>query len=96
MRIQKKYATYFLELDSVCGTGIPFDAEVISMLRKASRCGCWFIAYTSDKEPDTKKTLEYMRNEGINVLQIVPGCTASKVKAIINTKKLLEETVLEV
>ena len=95
MRIQKKYAMYFLELETVCGTEMPYDENVINLLRRASRNGCCFIAYTSDIDVNISRLLDYMHEQKINVLQIVTGCTASKVKAIINTRELLEETVLE-
>lgn len=95
MRIQKKYATYFLELDSVCGIESPYEEEVIKALRKASKNGCCFIAYTSERDIDISSLMKYMHDEGINVLQIVTGCTASKIKAIINTRELLEDMVLE-
>ncbi|MCI8662887.1 MAG: hypothetical protein HFG69_06455 [Hungatella sp.] len=95
MRIQKKYATYFLELETVCGMNIPYEEDTIEVLRQASRNGCRFIAYTSERSIDVSRLMAYMRDEKINILQIVTGCTASKVKAIINTRELLGETILE-
>lgn len=95
IRVQKKYATYFLELETVCGKEVPYDENLIKLLRKASRNGCRFIVYTSDNDVNISSLLDYMHQKEINVLQIVTGCTASKVKAIINTRELLEEIIME-
>lgn len=95
MRIQKKYATYFFELETVCGMDIPYEENIIDILRQASKNGCRFIVYTSESNVDVSRLMKYMHDEKINVLQIVTGCTASRIKAIINTRELLEEMVLE-
>lgn len=96
MRIQKLFATYFLDLDAMNCINIPFASTTIDTLRRASQSGACFVAFTSKKINNKEPLLLYLEKNGISVLQIVDGCTVSKVKAIIDTKDLLDSTVLEV
>lgn len=92
-RVQKKYATYFLDIDAV---KIENDIDILEILKKASLNGEKFIGYTSDAGVNTDEVKKNMLNQGINILQIVSGCSYSKVKSIINTKKQIEDINLEV
>jgi len=96
MRVQKKFATYFIDLDAVGGISIPLESEIVNILRQASINGCCFVGFTSSTELDVYGLSHYFDECGINVSQVVLGCTVSKIKKIINSQEQLNDALLEV
>ena len=94
-KTQKNHSTCFLDLDEVCGNEIPFDELVISDLKKASSNGCVFVGYSKKVNLDKRLWLNYFKENMINVLDIVIGCTFSSSRILIEEIEELVDLTLE-
>ena len=94
-RLQKNHSTCFLNLDEVCGNAIPFEESVLSALKLASLKGCVFIGYSKKVELDKTMLIKYLKENNINIQDIVLGCTFSKSRILIDGKEKLNDWMLE-
>lgn len=92
--IQERYANYFLDLDEIFGISLDCKShlDVIENLTKLSTKGATFIGFTSNDERVKKKMKNMFLQKGINCIQVVYGCTLSKVKRIISTDTMVRES----
>lgn len=94
-KIQRHHSTCFLDLDEVCGGTIPFEESVVSALKQISANGCVFVGYSKMAELNKSMWINYLRNNMINIRDIVVGCTFSKSHIIIDRKEKLDELTLK-
>lgn len=94
-KVQRCHSTCFLDLDEVCGVEPPFDDIVITNLKKASTNGCLFIGYSRWTSLDKDGLIGYMRENGINIQNIVTSCTFSKSRVLIEDRADIEDLILE-
>lgn len=95
MDVQRKMANYFIDLDAIFGldfNGINNEI-VINNLKTLSNQGARFIGFTSSDESIKKKMKVVFANNNINCIQVVYGCSMSKVKQIIDCKDMLKEAL---
>lgn len=94
-RMQRNHSTCFLDLDEVCGCAIPFEESVLSALKMASSKGCVFIGYSRKVELNKTMVIKYLKENMINIQDIVIGCTFSKSRILIEGKEKLNDLTLE-
>lgn len=94
-KVQKSYATCFIDIDVFGGDCVPYDERVISKLRKMSASGIRFIGFSSNNIC-VQDVLVYLRENNIQVLEIVTGCTCSKVRTVVLNTEELDALALEV
>lgn len=92
--IQTRYANYFLDLDEIFGLDLDCHnhRDVIEDLTKLSVKGATFIGFTSNDESVKKMMKNLFLKNGINCIQVVYGCSMSKVKRIISTDTMVRES----
>jgi len=92
--IQARYANYFLDLDAIFGVELDCQShlDVIEDLTKLSAKGATFIGFTSNDESVKKRMKNMFLKRGINCIQVVYGCSMSKIKRIISTDTMVRES----
>lgn len=94
-RMQMNHATCFLDLDEVCGSRIPFEKSVLLALKVASSKGWVFIGYSKKAELDKTMWCNYLKENMINIQDIVTGCTFSKSRILLERKENINDMMLE-
>ena len=89
------HATCFWDLDEVCGSRIPFEKSVLLALKVASSKGCVFIGYSKKAELDKTMWCNYLKENMINIQDIVTGCTFSKSRILLERKENINDMMLE-
>lgn len=84
-KVQKRYATYFLDLDA---SGY-FDNKSIwngycDRLRKISQDGACLILFTARTDPDESVIIKKFHDLGISVHTVVQGCSHSSCRRILD------------
>lgn len=97
LEVQKRYATYFLDLDKLFGYQFDSDAgkEVMEALQIISKRGGSFVGFTSNDEGMKRKARTLFEKAGINCLQVIYGCSMSTVKAILSDKNEINRCLYE-
>lgn len=94
-KVQKAYATCFLDLCGVCGKEIPFEKSVMDKLITLSNAGVHFVGFVSENV-DAGAISEYLKGSGVNIINVVSGCSNSKIRTLVLSKENLNEMILEV
>lgn len=94
-KVQKRYVTCFLNMDTICGHTIPFGKEIIETLKKASLEGCRFIFFSALNDVCVSEFEIYLRHNNVNVLAVISGCTNSKIRIIAEDIETLNNIILE-
>ncbi|WP_415945849.1 hypothetical protein [Selenomonas montiformis] len=98
MNIQKKYANYFLDLDALFGPDLDVHncEETIRSIKRISCAGATFIAFTSHDESMKKKMKALFAAMDIHCIQVVYGCSMSKIKRIISDEGILKDILYNI
>lgn len=93
MEIQRRYSNYFLNLDSLFGSELNYQdhKDIFDALKTISDNGATFVGFTSNDESVKKKTKKFFADEGINCIQVVYGCSMSKMKMIISCSEEIKQ-----
>ena len=94
MRIQRKYATYFLDLDTLNDSCV-LSEQVRMNLKKVGARGKRFVLFSAHSQHYVDQIAATMREEGINIAGAVGNCTKSSVKAIIDDERKLNNILQE-
>lgn len=94
-RVQKFHATFFLDLDQLCGTDGCMSERTMQNLQKLSRQGAKFIGFTATITA-IDRLENYLREKQIAVLNIIGGCTHSPIRMLVGSETELNELLLEV
>lgn len=93
-KVQKSYATCFLDLDRLFKSKGDDQDRMIESLLRLSRRGTRFIGFTT-KANDTDRIEEYLKKNQIEILAVIGRCTYSKVRALISNETELNDLLLE-
>ena len=73
----------------------PLDSDVTAALRRASADGAVFVAYSRMTGVDKDALGGFFAENGISVSAIVDGCTWSKNRILIESRRQLEELAMD-
>lgn len=93
-KVQKRYATCFLDLDGICNSELSINEKAEHRLISLSEEGVSFVVFTS-KLIDENSIKEYFQSKGIRIISVVTGCTNSSVRKILSNNDSIEEMYLE-
>ena len=98
LELQKKYATYFLDLDNLFEQNqeLYINGEVLKSLKEISENGARFVGFTSSDESAKPKVKRLFHEFGINCIQVVYACSMSNIKKILSTSEQIAECLYEI
>lgn len=88
--VQKKYATYFVELDS-----LQMDADTVQRLRKIQSSGAVLIGFTARSHEVGKSIRKSFAESGLHFSDIVCNCGFSNIKKILDSSRQLDNADIE-